>query len=587
MRERGNFGYGVCRQKTRDFCAPCKNEKNGKPCPIKFCHKCLLNRYGQNAEAVVLLGDWKCPKKKQGQLPTGPLYHTAKASGYKCVSEMLAAKVVNKSKDVESNKVNDVAVLASKEATVEKELVVVLSGELGKENTLDVDVEKASSSFKISKKTKRKELKKISNGSNDDGAGKRKSLKRPKICKEVPSEEAKGKANDDTEVCNKVSKEETIDSNHDAARVPMDGLEAWAVDDRCLDINNLLEKAAKGKSFSGTVFGDPASDFVGPVTFAPKVNDDGDNKFQAGMAKLPNVMNWEIEKIKKEIPFPPGTELTEILDIQFPPQDVGSALQLLEFCRVFGKALDLKNGEAEATLRELVRKQSLRRGQKTLVWLETCIMSRKLRSYIEGQNSRHVEEVKETKSKVAAAKEKVAGNKEKGLKQKLQNEMVKAIMSDVAPLSMEEHDALLTKMKGEVAQAHAELLELKGTIPKGKPSSDALRTEPEFLDSNGQAFWKLRIYNGEHAVLLQDIKIGDETATALAPEEKWFVYGPEKKDEWILLVVLDMVLDIGEFAFFIFVKEHDGLKDLKVSRFLSVKQMCRMFLVLGGILFSP
>ncbi|CAL5199001.1 unnamed protein product [Lathyrus oleraceus] len=35
-----------CRQKTMDFSAACKNPKNGKPCTIRFCHKCLLNRYG-------------------------------------------------------------------------------------------------------------------------------------------------------------------------------------------------------------------------------------------------------------------------------------------------------------------------------------------------------------------------------------------------------------------------------------------------------------------------------------------------------------------------------------------------------------
>lgn len=33
--------------------------------------------------------------------------------------------------------------------------------------------------------------------------------------------------------------------------------------------------------------------------------------------------------------------------------------------------------------------------------------------------------------------------------------------------------------------------------------SDAVRTEPEFVDGNGQAFWKLRSYDGEDAVLLQ------------------------------------------------------------------------------------
>ena len=41
--------------------------------------------------------------------------------------------------------------------------------------------------------------------------------------------------------------------------------------------------------------------------------------------------------IKEEITLPPVTELTDILGVEFQPEDVGNALQFLEFCRVFGK----------------------------------------------------------------------------------------------------------------------------------------------------------------------------------------------------------------------------------------------------------
>ncbi|KAL2976884.1 hypothetical protein AAZX31_13G033500 [Glycine max] len=644
-----------CRQKTRDFAVSCKNMKKGKPCPINFCHKCLLNRYGEKAEKVEQLGNWMCPKcrnfcncsfcrKKQGELPTGQLFHTAKASGFKSVSEMLVSKTAE-SNDLESNKkqkrVNksssdkvpvSKAVSPMKQIASDKELVVLLSGEIGKENSSDGKLDPVISqkaSTKKSKKTKREELKEISNENNVESAGKKKSLKRPKICK-VPSEEAKGKANDETKVCNGVSKKETkVDRKHDTAHILMDSPEAQAANDLLL-----FGKYAKGNPFSevqpqmhknpDTIFEDPANDPIVPVTVAPKhylfnskhpdmkhmhgenwnntvlVDGNAGAKFQVGIATFPSIgMNLVVEKIEEEIPLPPGTELTEILDTELPPEDVGNALQLLEFCRVFGKALDLKKGEAEAILRELVRKQNLRRGQNTLVvqfqirvltliltdsgnespslttsngnnswlkpledliagsdhilkdfpldWLQEgvggyynldlskkltllnflcdeALITDKLRSCIEDQNSRHAEEVKEAKNKIAAAKE-----KEKGLRQKLQNEMVKAVLSNAAPLRMEKHDALLKMMKSEVAQAHAVVLKLKGTIPKGKHSSDAMRIEPACLDNNGQVFWKLKSYNSECAVLLQDIKIKDETATA--PAEKWFVYGPEKKDE--------------------------------------------------------
>lgn len=37
----------------------------------------------------------------------------------------------------------------------------------------------------------------------------------------------------------------------------------------------------------------------------------------------------------------------------------------------------------------------------------------------------------------------------------------------------------------------------------GKQRSDATRTEPVFIDGSGRAFWKLRCYAAEYAVLMQ------------------------------------------------------------------------------------
>ncbi|XP_020233910.1 uncharacterized protein LOC109814009 [Cajanus cajan] len=596
-----------CRQKKRDFAATCKNLKKGKPCTIKFCHSCLLNWYGENDEEVGQLGDWICIKcrnlcncsvcrKKAGKKPTGQLIYKARELGFKCVSELLT---VMPSEAFDSNGDIDVAALPSKEANIEKEqkcvdnsssdkviiskgvshvkkiesdkeLVVLHSREYGMENSLDgnnylkLDPSNAqkTSSPKISKKTKSKDLKEISNGNNVDGASKKKSLKRPKICKQVPSEVLKGNTNDDTKVCGN-----TIVISDDASAV----LQAKITSFQTVGVNLEIEKIEEE---------------------IPDVN----LEIEKIEEEIPDV-NLEIEKIEEEIPLPSGVELTKILDIEFRPEDVGNALQFLEFCKVFGKALDLKEREGEAILQELVCKQNLRQGQNTttlvvqfqirvltlilidsgnespslttgngsnswlkpledlitksnlvlkdfpLDWLQEGISgyyhldlskklillnflcdealgTEKLRRYIEDQNSMHAKQVKETKSKVAVAKE-----KEKSLKQKLQNERDKVVTSNVAPLLMEDIDAL-TNIQSEVVQAHAEMLELKRTIPKEKHNSDAMRTKPEFLDNNGHAFWKLKSYNA-HDVLLQDIKIMDETATS--PNEKWVVYGPEKK----------------------------------------------------------
>jgi hypothetical protein len=42
------------------------------------------------------------------------------------------------------------------------------------------------------------------------------------------------------------------------------------------------------------------------------------------------------EKIMEEIPMPTGIEIKQKLDNEFEPEDIGHALQFLEFCRVFG-----------------------------------------------------------------------------------------------------------------------------------------------------------------------------------------------------------------------------------------------------------
>ncbi|CAJ2662077.1 unnamed protein product [Trifolium pratense] len=306
-----------CRQKTRDFSAGCKNPKNGKPCLIRFCHKCLLNRYGEKAEEVDLLNDWNCPKckgicncslcmKKRGQQPTGILVHTAKASGFNSVSEMLSKKTS------EGLELNNSDVLPIKEATLEKELVVHLSEEPGEENSLSgkkvlkVENEKT-------KKMKRGQLKEISNGNSVDDACQNNKLKKPKLCNGVSDYEVKRKRNANAEM------EPKVEENHGMIRGQIDG---------------------------------------------PVVMGGGDNTSAKSQT---NPIVLHAQKIKEEVPLPIGTVMINILDIEFAPEDVGNALQFLEFCRVFGKALDVKKGEAGAILRALIRKQSLRRGQNNSV----------------------------------------------------------------------------------------------------------------------------------------------------------------------------------------------------------------------------
>nr|GEV37123.1 zinc-finger domain of monoamine-oxidase A repressor R1 [Tanacetum cinerariifolium] len=92
-----------CRQKTLFEYVSCKNKAKTKPCTLKYCVTCLLNRYGEKAEEVSLLDQWDCPRckdvcncsicmKKRGHQPTGMVSPMAKAGGFTSVSDMIHAK---------------------------------------------------------------------------------------------------------------------------------------------------------------------------------------------------------------------------------------------------------------------------------------------------------------------------------------------------------------------------------------------------------------------------------------------------------------------------------------------------------------
>ncbi|KAI5442565.1 uncharacterized protein LOC127120161 isoform X1 [Lathyrus oleraceus] len=750
-----------CRQKTMDFSAACKNPKNGKPCTIRFCHKCLLNRYGEKAEEVDLLSDWMCPKckgscncsicmKRKGQQPTGLLVHTAKKSGFNSVSEMLSKKAshdlekelvvdlfgeLGKDKSLGENKglkvekektkrmkqkkvkeisngnnvndacqnkilkkpkhskgVSDNAVKINENAEMDTKVegfAVDLFGEPEKENSLgrnNVENEKT-------KKMKRRKLKEISNGNNVDGACQKKMSKKPKRCNGVPENEVKSNENAEMETkveehlvvrsgeeqqknslggnkglkvvnaktkkmkqklneisdgnnveeaCQKkilkrpkhchgaldveVKRNENAEMETKAEELVVD-LSGEAHQKNSLDENKGLEdenvktKEMKQKKLrelsngnnvegacqkNGEVKRSENAEMETKVEVshgvihvqmdAPLVMDEGDN----ASAKSKNAIILQAQKVKEEIPLPLGTEMTKVLDIEFALEDVGNALQFLEFCRVFGKALDVKKGEAGAILRTLIRKRNLRCGQNTLVvefqiklltlivsesdiesssltasngkhswlnvlkdlitesnlglkefpldWLnkgisgynelnlskklillnficDEALGTKKLRSYIDDQNAILTEEKKAARLKVAEARE-----KEKSLKQKLQDEMAKAVISNGGTFSFSEYDALLSKIKSESAKAHTELLEAKGTVPKWNQCCDAVRVDPEYLDNSGKTFWKFKSCNDEYSFLLQDLKI-DGGDSAVQVDEKWVVYGDEQKDE--------------------------------------------------------
>ena len=174
-----------------------------------------------------------------------------------------------------------------------------LSWEPEKENSLCEDKGLKVENEKT-KKMKREKLKEISNGNNVDDARENEKLKRPKLSNGVFDGDVKRNANAEMET--------KVEQSHGMIHGQMGVPKACSANDDSF-IPNL--------NCQSTV-----------------VMADGEN---AGAKSQTNAIALNAEKIKEEIPFPLGTEMTKILDLEFAPEDVGNALQFLEFCRVFGK----------------------------------------------------------------------------------------------------------------------------------------------------------------------------------------------------------------------------------------------------------
>ncbi|KAJ8631007.1 hypothetical protein MRB53_024330 [Persea americana] len=542
-----------CRQKTMKLVASCKNTARAKgPCPIKFCDKCLLNRYGENAEEMMKLGDWKCPKcrdicncsicmKKKGQQPTGMLVHAAKATGFSSVMEMLHTKgpdglgVVEILKDTctHLNK----TIVSSKELSPSKRKHGKENSPVGVSNMQCEALEVGNDAKLETNITARKKLR-LDNGNSNSSKlrGKDDGPKRKELQVQVS-----------TKVTVDVTKEEKK-----MAEV--------------LDGKNIKRPAVKP--------------FRMPKRYKLEENHTMNN-----------------EGVKVDVMLPTGDELVNVAGIEFPADDVGPALQFLEFCNAFQQVLNLNKGQGESVLRELIRARVTRRGvysaniqfhikllsllQKDKgevsplsysanigsSWLQIlgkCISesqfapkelhlgcltkgtdaydklgsSEKLRilnllcdemlgtncvrTYIEEQHAKYVESKREEKSKIQAAKE-----KEKLMKQKLKDKVAQIVLSsrEGAPLSISEHENLVSKIKADTQKVHAEMVEAKDMVPKKKQRLDAVRTEPLLLDQNGRAYWKLRSHSDGSHILLQDIGNQD----LVTPQDKWFIYDDEQE----------------------------------------------------------
>lgn len=513
-----------CRQKIRNLLAECKNQRNKKPCALKICQKCLLNRYGEKVEEVAVLQEWSCPKcrgicncsvcmKRSGHQPTGILINAAKANGFSSVSEMLVKGAACMNHENFGT------------ATIDspKEGIVISPRKRGKENSFDG---KSDANLQHSVEKSSKKVKEAQNGFVDDN---------------IPSK--------------------TVNLGHKRERE-----EAGFV-----DIHDLTESMKNRAAIS-------------KKNFAPTLEEENRKKIA-------------------DIPLPVGTELTSVAGIDISAEDVGDALQFLEFCSVFRKILGVKKGQPEQVLQDLFHRRTTRQGKFSLSvqfhiqllsaiqngngqrraelsakrekssWFRTlkkCLSksksilqakvldsleseidyenlcaseklrilnilcdeivgTEKVRNWINDQNKKFTEKAKEAKQKVCAAK-----LEEKSLKQKAKIDIPNANIpkdGDSPPIS-EKEEATLDK-PGET-QSDANVIGSEDILLRDKRTSDAIRIEPVFVDYRGHAYWKLNCV-GNSDILDQNIGKGD----GLTSDEKWFAldaHGKEVIEKYVSLL---------------------------------------------------
>ncbi|KAG2657957.1 uncharacterized protein LOC120698880 isoform X4 [Panicum virgatum] len=488
-----------CRQKTMDFAAACKQVKKKGPCPIKYCRKCLLNRYGENAEEAEGKEDWICPKcrgicncsfcrKKKGEMPTGIMAHIAKASGCTSVhdllekgSDMVAAtqailKMNGSDKGTKRSRETDAAdkVAAKRDESVGIDLNAVPGGE-GDEN-IGVDLNA-----------------------------------RPSVC------------------------------------------------------------IKKRRKLQHCVKKNPA-----------------DERSHGGDSNEPLPRNESPDVLNNNIVLPRGTPVTTIAGAQLDNEDIGAAIQFLEFCRAFAEIFQIRKEHPERILQDVVGGRELRlvssvvaefhikllsviqeeKGKKPLAYMrdgdawvvdvgkcisESAFTSKelpldclnqgvsgyknlspscklrvlnflcdetlctdKLRNWIDMQNDVAAEPMNAAREKVRAAKE-----KEKRLKERLKDNMDKSLLSpnETAALNCEENKDLISQIKEAQEVKHSAINDMAAIAKQG-----GLWTKPLIVEK-GLAYWKLDGYCDNATILLQEYGDGE----LLANKDKWFMFTEDEE----------------------------------------------------------
>ncbi|KAI0496658.1 hypothetical protein KFK09_022980 [Dendrobium nobile] len=519
-----------CRQKTMDFSASCKAMKREKPCTIKFCHKCLLNRYGEKAEEVSTSDDWKCPKcrgvcncsfcmKKKGQQPTGILVHTAKLTGFSSVHDLLShggenvpREAIASPKGSPASRMGQVASKRCRDKenyNFEKNVTVSMEADCVKKGAL---VEKNDG--KPLKKLKQTSLKVECARSHEDQNKKTLQYK-------SPAEGLPGHA-DNKENLHDVTMDETIEKHLKPRGRPRKIA--------------TMPVRPPGKPLTTVAGFDLPAEDVGPaLQFF---------EFCNVFSKVLDIKKGQPEAIirgllRGSISLRHCRTASAIIQFQirllsFILEDMGEGHYLKtngehSWLKALGKCLNQYKHLATGLPLDFIDNPSKynnldsSRKLRILVFLcDEALGTEALRKFLDEEYAKFVEEKKERNEQIGAAK-----TKEKLIKQTLKNDLAKAMLptEGATQLSISEHGELISKIRHETEKAHQEMLESIELLPKKKQAPDAVRISPLFLEKDGTVFWRLKSYERSSTIMVQDI----ENWSVFTPQEKWFIFDDDQQ----------------------------------------------------------
>ncbi|WOK97715.1 hypothetical protein Cni_G06423 [Canna indica] len=478
-----------CRQKTTDFSAPCTQIRRNKPCPIKFCRKCLLNRYGEKAEVVALLENWICPKcrgvcncslcmKKKGQQPTGILIHTAKATGYSSVHEFLykqGSDVLNAAHGLRSLSTANPDVCRE----VNSDGPVPMNCSNGSTNDIRVSDNERNNDIQKDVQTKKVKAKHLKKEHKSRRCDKDIHVKYDNLATIAP----RGIP------LTKIAGAEWAAADVGAALQFLEFCNSFS---EALDINkgepeSVLRELARGCVGRRGMYSSIVMFHIKLLSFIQK--DMGD------MSSSPSTTSGDqwLESVIKCI--------TESECALKSPLDV------------------LKKGSLEYDNWDPSHKLRLLN-----LLCDRTLETEELRKWIDEENKKYIERKKEAKETIIAAKK-----KGKVLKKKMKDGVAKAMVSlrEGPPLSVADHDNVLSQIRAEKEKVHAEMLEIMEQVPKDSDNirRDALRTEPLLLEGEGHVYWKLGGGCHYSKIIHQDIGCWDSVISG----DKWFTYDEEEE----------------------------------------------------------